>query len=161
VALAQIHKLERLVRARQKSADMLCQRLRDIPGIVVPAVGNGTKPAWWIFNFCIDHEVLPCSADAFCDALLCEGLSLARQYLPRPLFDEEMFVENRLFGTHGYPLPENAPRPSLAEFPGLRQFFAEQIITSWSSQVSEEHVARIAQGIDKVASAVRSAERRS
>ena len=154
VARAQLEKGVRLIEARRKAADALSARVRHIAGIVVPEVSVGTRPSWWLYNWVIEEAKLGVSADDFCDALSVEGVPAGRQYLPRPLFEEDVIAKRNTFGRSGYPFSAvDYTLPTRADFPGLEEFFRRQIILSWNSRLSSKDIDDTAHAVGKVLAA--------
>ena len=154
VARAQIRKLPRLSAARRASAERLENELRAIAEIRLPQTPAGARSAWWKFNFAVDEERLGASSDAFALALATEGVRIVRQYLPRPLFEEQALVEQRTFGRSRFPFSAIDYRPpQRCEFPGLEEFFRRQLIMSWSSRATPAHAGQIAEAVRKVVTA--------
>jgi len=151
VALAQFGKLPALIEARRRTANELCSRLEAIPGIVVPPKSATDSPSWWIYNFCIDEEVLGVSPDIFAQVLQVEGVQVRRNYLPKPIFEEEAIKNQVTYGVSGFPYSiSSQPPPKANQMPGLQEFMARQIILTWSSRIQMKTVIQIAQAIEKV-----------
>jgi dTDP-4-amino-4,6-dideoxygalactose transaminase/predicted dehydrogenase len=151
VALAQLSRLPGLMEARRRAAGQLSKRLEGLPGIRLPSA-EGVNPAWWKFNFTIDSDELGLSADQFAGALMTEGVVCQRQYLPRPLFEEDVIRDQKTFGTSRYPFNLNTDYqpPRMDDFPGYREFDRIQVMLPWSSRVRSQHVEQIASAIGKV-----------
>ncbi len=151
VALAQLKRLPGMMVQRRQMAEELVRRLAGAPGVVLPESLRDRGSSWWKFNFLVDEDQLGCSADVVADALLVEGVRVARDYLPRPLFEEEMIRERHTYGNSGYPFSAVDWRPPHRDdFPGLMEFYRRQLIMSWSSSVQPKHVSGIAAAIQKV-----------
>jgi dTDP-4-amino-4,6-dideoxygalactose transaminase/predicted dehydrogenase len=152
VARAQLAKGPGLIAARRTAASALSERLRQLSGIIVPQDPAGTRPSWWLYNFLIDEPRVGVSADAFCEALGMEGVPAMREYLPRPLFDEDVIAKRNTFGTSGYPFSAAADYvpPRMEDLPGLQEFFRRQIILTWNSRVTARHVDGIANAVAKL-----------
>ena len=65
VARAQLAKGPGLIAARRNAATSLSERLRKLPGIIVPQDPAGTNPSWWLYNFLIDEPRVGVSAGHF------------------------------------------------------------------------------------------------
>jgi dTDP-4-amino-4,6-dideoxygalactose transaminase len=110
-----------------------------------------TRSSWWLYNFVIDEALLGVNADEFCDGLRVEGVPAMRQYLERPLFEEEVIQKRRTFGNSGYPLSAvDYTPPKREDLPGLDEFFRRQIIVSWNSRMKTAHVEGIARAVEKL-----------
>ena len=151
VARAQFAKGPGLIAARRNAASALSARLRQLAGVIVPQDAPGTNPSWWLYNFLIDERRVGVSADTFCDALNVEGVPAMRQYLARPLFEEDVIAKRNTFGSSGYPFSAtDYVTPDIKDFPGLREFFQRQIILMWNSRLTAQHVDGVANAVEKV-----------
>jgi len=151
VARAQLAKCAAIIDARRTAADALTDRLRPLPGVILPQMPADTRSSWWLYNFVIDEALLGVNADEFCDGLRVEGVPAMRRYLERPLFEEEVIQKRRTFGSSGYPLSAvDYTPPKREDLPGLDEFFQRQIIVSWNSRLTGVHVDGIARAVEKL-----------
>ena len=153
VALAQLERLPRLIRARRVAAEDLACKLRSIPGVLAPPEQAGVDPSWWMFPFRIDEEAMGVRTDEFRDALAVEGVPAQRQYLPVPLFEYDMLKYQRTYGDSGYPFtafPYEPPDP--ADFAGFHAFNHNLLFFAWNQSARPRHAAAIAAAVGKVAS---------
>lgn len=151
VALAQLKRLPGMMVQRRKMAEDLVRRLLKIDGVVLPESLQDPGSAWWKFNFLVDEDRLGVSADVVADALLVEGVRVARDYLPRPLFEEDVIRCQKTYGNSGYPFSAVEWQPPQREdYPGLLEFYRRQLIMPWSGGVRPPHVEGIATAIAKV-----------
>jgi len=158
VARAQIAKGPELIAARRTAATALSARLRQVPGIIVPQDPPGTNPSWWLYNLLIDEARVGVNADTFCDALNMEGVPAMRQYLNRPLFEEDVIAKRNTFGKSGYPFSAVDYVPQkIEDLPGLSEFFRRQIIIAWNSRLTSRHVDGVANAVEKLVRASASA----
>ncbi len=159
VARAQLAKGPQLIGARRTAANALSAKLAQLPGIIVPKDAPGTNPSWWLYNFLIDEPRVGVSADTFADALGMEGVPAMRQYLPRPLFEEDVIAKRQTFGKSGYPFSAATDyvEPKLEDLPGLSEFFRRQIILAWNSRLTSQHVDGVASAVAKLLDASKGA----
>jgi len=152
VARAQLAKGPQLIAARRTAANALSAKLAGMPGIIVPKDAPGTNPSWWLYNFLIDEARVGVNADTFCDALGMEGVPAMRQYLPRPLFEEDVIAKRNTFGQSGFPYSAATDyvQPKMEDLPGLQEFFRRQIILAWNSRLTSQHVDGVANAIAKL-----------
>jgi len=151
VARAQLKKGGALIAARRTTADDLTARLAKMSGIILPQNAVGTRSSWWLYNFLIDEARVRVDTDQFCDALRVEGVPAMRQYLERPLFEEDVIAKRKTFGESGYPLNAvNYSQPKRDDFPGLEGFFRRQIIVEWNSRITSKHVDGVARAVEKL-----------
>jgi dTDP-4-amino-4,6-dideoxygalactose transaminase/predicted dehydrogenase len=152
VALAQLRRLPGLVRARRAAAERLTRLLLEIPGIVPPAVPEGTNPSWWMYPFGIQEDRVGVDADRFAEALTVEGVKVRRRYLPEPIFEYEMLKHQRTYGDSRYPFSAFPYEPpDLSDFPGLQEFGRRLLFMAWSHNVRPSQVDGIASAVRKVA----------
>src|SRR4030095_4813651 len=55
VARAQLAKCATIIDARRTAANALTDRLRAIPGVILPRLPADTLSSWWLYNFFIDE----------------------------------------------------------------------------------------------------------
>jgi perosamine synthetase len=155
VALAQLRKLPAIIGAGRRMADQLCEYLANVPGVLVAPSDKNVRSSWWKFPLGLDENVLGLVTDEFYDALSVEGLRLPKQYLPRPLFEEDMLRKRKTYGQSGYPITPSAyQQPDVADYPGLIDFNRIWFPMDWSSRVQTRHVSQIAAAVTKVARAL-------
>ncbi|MEP7097763.1 MAG: DegT/DnrJ/EryC1/StrS family aminotransferase, partial [Dokdonella sp.] len=151
VARAQLARCGGLIDARRNAADALTAKLAQMPGIIIPSVAVDTKSSWWLYNFMVDESRLSIGADDFCDALQVEGVPAMRQYLMRPLFEEDVIAKRNTFGQSGFPFSATEYTvPKLEDLPGLQEFFRRQIILAWNSRITLKHVESLADAFEKI-----------
>jgi len=90
--IGQMTRLEAQTLARMRSAEILTEQLRGVPGIVLlkedPRI---TRRAYHMFIFRIDRQVLGVSLQRFCEALRAEGVVASPGY-PHPLYKNPLFL---------------------------------------------------------------------
>jgi dTDP-4-amino-4,6-dideoxygalactose transaminase len=155
VARAQLRKLPAMIAARRRTADLLTQRLGEIPGIITPPQFPGQANSWWVYPFRIDEDRLGISTQEFAQALAVEGVGIRGGYLVEPLFCCEMLRDRRTYGTSGYPFSAapwySAPNPD--DYPGFHAYVNNYLNISWHHSVRDRHVEAIAAAVRKVAAA--------
>jgi perosamine synthetase len=155
VALAQLRKLPRLIRARREPARQLVEILDRIPVLALPPQKSQILSSWWKFPLGIDEEATGMTTDEFYEALRAEGVCMMRRYLARPLFEEEMLRCRRTYGQSGYPFSAvEYAAPDARDFPGLRKFNERWLLLDWSSRVKSYHVEAIGNAVRKVIEAL-------
>jgi dTDP-4-amino-4,6-dideoxygalactose transaminase len=93
VALAQLEKLDDIVRRRRSWCDRLAAGLRDLPGLELPVVTPRCEPSWWFFMFRVT-PVLGASAEQLAEALRAEGVPARAHYIGRCVYDYPLFAEH-------------------------------------------------------------------
>jgi dTDP-4-amino-4,6-dideoxygalactose transaminase len=152
VARAQLRRLPGMIQRRREMATRLSQKLARVPGLRLPNDSVGIVPSWWKYLCHADEEALGVSADAFAMALRVEGVQVAREYVPRPVFEYEVLKRRQTYGGSGYPLTAIKYRePVIEEFPGFLEFARSMLLMSWSQHVRAKHVDGISRAAEKVA----------
>jgi dTDP-4-amino-4,6-dideoxygalactose transaminase len=108
VALPQIRRLAETTQRRQGNADGLCERLADIPGIVLPTVRPGRTHVFHQFTIRVTPE-FPLSRDELVGALAARGIGTG-VYYPRVVFDHDCY--------HSHPQVLEAPVPEAVRAAG-------------------------------------------
>jgi perosamine synthetase len=151
VALAQLHRLPGMIRARRAMADRLTRHLQRVPGVLPPPEHEGVLPSWWMYAFRIAEDVLGVSPDAFAEAVMTEGVPLRRTYLPAPIFEFDVLKDQRTYGQSRYPFGAYPyEQAELVDFPGYQKFTQRLLFLGWSHHVRERHVEGIAAAVRKL-----------
>ncbi len=95
IALAQTAKLEILNQHRIDLAARLSNRLRAVPGIEIPVIGQGNRHVYFTYALRLDSEMWEIPRSALVEALRAEGVPCAPGYVD-PLFRLPLF---RRFGS--------------------------------------------------------------
>ena len=156
VARVQLQRVAELVASRRRTAERLTKALAAIPGMLPIVDATDVRPSWWKFLFSADEASLGVSLDAFAEALQIEGVRVAREYLPRPLFDYEVIRDQATFGSSGFPLRQYGfKQPQLADYPGYQEFCRRVLLMTWNHSAQDAHVDGIVAAVAKVAKACR------
>ncbi|MDQ3332772.1 MAG: DegT/DnrJ/EryC1/StrS family aminotransferase [Planctomycetota bacterium] len=160
VARAQIARLSDLIRARRTQAHALAERLAKLPGIILPTDDFESRPAWWMFHFNVDEQLLGISTSQVVELLRSEGVQAKHGYLKRPLFSEDMFTLARSGENTGYPayLNSDLRPPLVADYPGMQEFLERSVLIFWSDRVEQRHVEGIALAVKKISEAARESQ---
>jgi dTDP-4-amino-4,6-dideoxygalactose transaminase/predicted dehydrogenase len=151
VALAQIRRLSALIASRRASARQLSDLLSDIPGLIPPAIPAGVSPSWWTYPFRIDEEAIGLTKKAFGAALRAEGVRVATEYVPEPVFNYPVLREQQTYGESRFPFSlVRYEQPELRDYPGFQAFNERLLFISWSHNVRDTHVRAIAEAARKI-----------
>jgi dTDP-4-amino-4,6-dideoxygalactose transaminase len=102
IGIEQLKKLRRLVAARQRSAELLAQGLRGLPGLRTPVVRAGCTHAYYMFPMVLDVDLLGVTRAVLFEALQAEGvMGLAQGYQNVHLLP--MYQRKIAYGGHGFP----------------------------------------------------------
>ena len=104
VALAQLKKLDGIVQRRNSWGTRLSERLKDLPGLSIPAVTPGGWHTYWFYAMRVDAAKLGATADEFTAAVKAEGCPISAHYIGRPIYKYPLFVNHSAFerGDHAY-----------------------------------------------------------
>ena len=155
VALAQLDKLEGVVKSRRASAAKLSAMISDIPGISTPAIEDHSEHSYWKYCLHIDTEKHPDGAPQM-GALLREcGIFSAPRYIQKPAFRCQVFADQVTLGTSRFPFnlaSEEAVDYSDELFPGTLEALQGVLVLPWNEKYTDEHIDYIAGAIRWAAS---------
>jgi perosamine synthetase len=57
LGVAQMMRIEEILKKRQKVVDMYLEKLKDISGVIVPYVSNDVKMSWLVFTIRVDEKI--------------------------------------------------------------------------------------------------------
>ncbi len=103
IGRVQLRRLPEVVARRQSIAGQLAEGMADLPTVSLPAPTPGAQPSYWFLRLRFHPEAATCDRDAFCAALLAEGLPITPHYRAALPHTQEWFTERRVFGSSGYP----------------------------------------------------------
>ena len=150
VGVAQLPKLEGVVRRRTAGAARLTHLLRNVSGVVAPFVYPGNVHTYWRYCVQVHEDVVPGGTVALGKALKLKGISCAPRYIQKPAFMCEIFQKRETFGTSQFPFSLARPQAlnyDPACFP--QTFFALRnlLVLPWNENYTEEHLQYIASSI--------------
>jgi perosamine synthetase len=126
---AQLAKLPKSIRQRQRNAKILMKGLSGISGLQTPGLFPGVSHAFSLFTICVDRKQAGMSRDALAKALQLRGIQSAVHY-PLPLHRQPVF--------RGYGLDRDLPVStrlartvlSLPVHPGVKEADLHYIVRS-------------------------------
>jgi dTDP-4-amino-4,6-dideoxygalactose transaminase len=147
VAVAQLPKLEDVVRRRRQAAARLTQALEGLPGIEIPWVDERAEPVWWKYCLRVDGRVIRGGAPGLGRLLKEKGIASAPRYIQKPAFQCAVFREQRTFGRSRYPF--TLARPEAVDygsdrFPGTFAALEGVLVLPWNENYTDEHVDALA-----------------
>jgi perosamine synthetase len=150
VAVAQVEKLEEVVRARIAAADWLTERLRGLPGIETPLVDPRNVHTYWKYCLRVDGRVIDGGAPGLARLLKDRGIASAPRYIQKPAFRCAVFEQQRTFGRSRFPF--TLARPEALDyrggrFPGTFEALEGILVLPWNERYTAEHVGWIADAI--------------
>lgn len=147
VAVAQLPKLEAVVRRRQEAAARLTRALAGVPGIETPWVDKRACHAWWKYCLRVDGTVVRGGVPGLGRLLKERGIASAPRYIQKPAFQCAVFREQRTFGRSRYPF--TLARPEAVDyaperFPGTFAALEGVLVLPWNEQYTHDHIDYIA-----------------
>jgi dTDP-4-amino-4,6-dideoxygalactose transaminase len=147
VAVAQLPKLEDVVRGRRRTAERLTAALRGLPGIETPWVDARAEHSWWKYCLRVDGGVVEGGAAGLGRVLKERGIASAPRYIQKPAFQCAVFREQRTFGRSRYPFTLARPEAvdySPERFPGTFAALEGVLVLPWNERYTDEHVDYLA-----------------
>jgi dTDP-4-amino-4,6-dideoxygalactose transaminase len=151
VALAQLTKVEDVVRRRNDLGRRLAAHLAAVPGIATQAVPPNSQHSYFMFLFRIDRAALSCTAEEFSAALEAEGVPNSARLITgkRPVYLYDIFQRRSAFPGTTYPLTSRTY--ARGDCPIAEAAFDDWIVTNVFEHYTGTDVDEIAHGIGKVA----------
>jgi len=155
VLLAQVRKLESVVRRRQELGSMLSNTLQGIHGVrPAPPADAEFGHGYWSFPIRIVEEELGVGRDKFREAMAAEGVS-GGAWLGKPLYEFDSMMNHVTFGKSGFPFvrpgggkpPEYGPGLCPNAEKAMSQLFCIGLNENWT----ESDVEDAARAVKKVA----------
>jgi dTDP-4-amino-4,6-dideoxygalactose transaminase len=150
VAVAQLEKLDALVRQRVEMAERLTEQLAGLPGIHTPWLAPGSRHTFWKYCLWVDPHELPSGNLGVARLLRQRGISCAPRYIQKPAFECQIFRHQRTFGRSRFPFTLARPEAvnyAPCNFPGTYQALDEVLVLPWNERYTEEHVDAIAAAV--------------
>ena len=157
VALAQLDKVDNVVANRIKSAQMLTERIEQIPGVGTPLITPNSKHVYWKYPLRIDDEIIEGGVDSFAAELKEKGIFSAPRYIQKPAFMCQIFKDRNTFGNSQFPFEgeyrKNDPPVTYdpMDYPGTMDALSHVVVLPWNEFYTEEHVEYISENIREVA----------
>ncbi|HOX39866.1 MAG TPA: DegT/DnrJ/EryC1/StrS family aminotransferase [Candidatus Brocadiia bacterium] len=152
--LANLELLPDHVARRRRTATMLDDLLREIPGIIPYEVPADRTHHYWMYGFSIDPAQFRCSADEFAAQVDSEGIAgagVARYYLlPASI---SFLRENVESGRYPFCCPPSSRTWDYTadSCPNARDFLETWIRWTWTEKYEERHVGIMRDIIGRVA----------
>jgi len=158
VAVAQLPKLEWIVRKRIELAAQMTAALAGLPGIETPWVDPKNVHTYWKYCLRVDGSVVPGGAVGLARLLAERGISSAPRYIQKPAFMCEVFQKQRTFGRSRFPF--TLARPEALDynhdrFLGAFEALDRILVLPWNERYTEEHVSYIATSIHQALAQLR------
>lgn len=161
VALAQLGKVDGVAKSRIKTAEMLTDLIKNIPGVHSPKITPQSKHVYWKYALRIDDEIIQGGVDQFSAKLKERGIFNAPRYIQKPAFQCQVFQERNTFGNSHFPFEGECRKgePPIVydskEYPGTFDALSHVVVLPWNEFYTEEHVNYIANNIKEVAQSLK------
>lgn len=147
VAVAQMGKLDSVVRNRIAAADDMNKRLQGLPGIETPYRNPKNVHTYWKYCLRVDGNVISGGAVGLAKLLKEKGIASAPRYIQKPAFMCEVFQKQRTFGNSRWPFTLATPEAvnyDRSRFAGTYEALEGVLVLPWNERYTEEHLAYIA-----------------
>jgi dTDP-4-amino-4,6-dideoxygalactose transaminase len=155
VAVAQLAKLEDVVKRRVSAARRLTEQLKGLqPGIETPLVHPTSVHTYWKYCLHVDERAIDGGASGMARLLKEKGIASAPRYIQKPAFMCEVFQQQRTFGDSRFPFTLARPEAvdyDRARFPGTFAALDHVLVLPWNERYTDEHVDYIAASIREAA----------
>ncbi len=153
VARAQLAKLDGVVARRRKTAEQLTERLKGLPGLILPKPAPNATHVYWKYPLIVDPAVISGGSDALGGALKANGVFCAPRYIQKPAFECEVFTKRKTFGKSQFPYSHREKEDGTKivydakEYPGTVRGLERVVVLPWNEFYTDEHVAFIASAV--------------
>jgi dTDP-4-amino-4,6-dideoxygalactose transaminase len=147
VAHAQLSKLDESVSQRVAMAELLSEKLANLPGLGLPVVADNAVATFWKYPLAVDPTVIEGGTVALGKTLKERGIFCAPRYIQKPAFQCAVFRDQRTFGNSRFPFTLALPDAvdySLEKFVGTLDALANVLVLPWNEKYSEADVEFIA-----------------
>lgn len=103
IGRAQLAKLPEAIARRRLIVARLAEGIETLRAISLPELVPGAEPSYWFLRLRFHAERAAADKDAYCRALLAEGLPVEPSYRAALPHQMDWFVHRRVFGSRGYP----------------------------------------------------------
>ena len=153
-AVAQLPKLDAVVKSRLDTAARLTERLAGLPGVGTPPVDPRAVHTYWKYCLNVDGAVIKGGAVALGRELKARGIASAPRYIQKPAFMCEVFRDQRTFGKSRWPFTLARPEAidyDRARFPFTFEGLERVLVLPWNERYTDEHVDYIADSVREAA----------
>lgn len=155
VTLAQLRKLEGVVKQRRMQAEVFTHKIKGLEGIYPPKITPGGTHVYWKYSLKIDSEKLGVDVNELADKLKEAGIYSAPRYIQKPAFMCEVLRDRKTFGKSQFPFagPHRQGEPSVyyrpEDYPGAFLALSRILVLPWNERYTTEDVEFIAEEIRK------------
>ena len=165
VALAQLRKVQNVVRDRQNGAALFAQLIADIPGVCSQAVPHDAQSVFWKYTLRIDNAQTGADVGQIARYLSEHfGIASSPRYVQKPAFECAVFREQRTFGQSRFPFAnvrgrEDVAPPQCENYPDTFDALAHMLVLPWNENYTDEHVRYIADALRQTVAHFRGASK--
>jgi perosamine synthetase len=143
VALAQLDRVEEVVRDRQHWARDFQEQIAGLPGVSVQLVPDGGQSVFWKVTLRIEPQEAGADVRQVGAHLKERGIACAPRYVQKPAFECEVLRDKRTLGSSGWPL-QDVVWPDTLSLPGTYDALAHMLVLPWNENYTAQHVGFIA-----------------
>jgi len=107
VAIAQLKKVQDICEKRNRLGKMLSDGIKRLSGIKIQEAYPNSKHTYWFYAFRVNAKI----RDEFVKTLAGEGVPCTGGYIPRPVYEYEVFHNGKMFGNSNFPYGHEPYRP--------------------------------------------------
>lgn len=110
VGLAQVEKIDDLVKKKIKIGKYYLEQLKDVQGIQLPVEREWAKNVYWMFGFVVDESTGE-TGETFAQKIRAKGVETRPFFLG--MHEQPVFIEHGLFKGESFPVTEKIARQGL------------------------------------------------
>lgn len=150
ISYEQLKKLDFSVSQRQKMAQLLDEKIKDIDGIESYKPASNATMTYWKFCLRVDDSKIEDGAVGLAKALKTYDVASAPRYVVKPAYKCQVFREQNTFGDSHYPF--NLARPEAvdyndAHFQGTIKGLHDVLVLPINEKYEEKHIEFLADSI--------------
>ena len=147
VALAQLDRVQGVVRDRQDSARAFLEQIENVPGVFAQQVPANAQSVFWKMTLRIEPELAGADVRQIGAHLKQKfGIACAPRYVQKPAFECEVLRDKRTFGSSGWPI-QDAVWPDESSLPGTYRALRNMLVLPWNENYRAHHVSYIAEAV--------------
>jgi len=156
VGIAQLEKLDIIIKRRIEMANLLTQELSHLKGITIPPIVKGAVHTYWRYTIRLEDNLIKFDITDIAKRLKEKGIHCIARYIQKPAFMCEIFKDKRTYGSSRCPFacPLRNDRDEIQyrpeDYPGAINGLKHILVFPWNDLYTEEHVRYIANTIKKI-----------
>jgi perosamine synthetase len=105
VGLAQMHRIDSIIKKKIKMATLYNEQLKDIEGLTIPVEEKWAKNVYWMYGILINEKIFGLSRNRFKEVLYNEGVDTRLFFIP--MHKQPVFRKMGLFLNENHPVSED------------------------------------------------------